>query len=68
MRQDRFCDHMILDPIGKIPLLALSDDDRVRAAFASFLIDRRKNIAARRNTARKLDRAEVADHRGGHPI
>jgi len=59
---------VILDAIDETPLLALGDDDRIGAALTGFLIDGRENIAARRNTAREFDRAEVAQHRRRHPI
>ncbi len=56
---------MVIDVIAGQAFLPLLDENCVGATLASFLIHCDEYVLAGGNTTRKLDRAEVAENRGG---
>jgi hypothetical protein len=56
---------VVIDVVAGQTFLPLLDENRVGAGLASFLIHGHEHVLAGRDATRKLDRAEVAENRGG---
>jgi hypothetical protein len=63
MLQEHLNNDVVVNVVTGWPFIPLVDHDRVGTALAGFPIDRNEHILARRDTARKVERTQIADAR-----